>query len=146
MADKIRIRGQAFLSLVLLMGGAMLLIGVTLTFIAVSFIDMGYGYQAVVQAESIANSGAEDALLQLDRNIAFGNTGGYTYVLPVGSSTANVTVTQNNTGFASNPGVGLTATILSSASVANRTRNVTVIVALNATTSQVTVMSWQVTP
>ena len=130
-------RGQAFLALVLLVGGAMTLIGLTLAFIATSFIDTGYGYQAITQAQSTATSGAQDALLQLDRNASFGSVGGSTYTLPVGSSTATVTVTQ------SSPSTGYD-TIVSTSIIANRTGKVTVIAAVNATTSQVTVMSWQV--
>ncbi len=131
--------GQAFLSLVLLMGGTMLLIGLTLVFITVSFVDTGYGYQAISQAEAMATSGAEDALLQLERNNStFGSSGGESYTLPVGSGYANVTVTTNA------PSAGF-VTILSTASVANHTRNVTIVAAVNATTSQVSIASWQVT-
>jgi hypothetical protein len=138
MTRKDQEKGQAFLSLVLLVGGAMILIGLTLAFLATSFVDTGYGYQALTQAEAIATSGVEDALLQLDRNPNFGNTTGYSYTLPVASSTAMVTVTQ------SDPSAGF-VTILSSATVGNRTRNVTVIAAVNASTSQVSVVSWQIT-
>jgi len=130
--------GQAFLSLVLLMGGAMLLIGLTLAFIATSFIDTGYGYQALTQAQAAAASGAQDALLQLDRNAGFGTTNGYVYTVSVGSSTATVTVTQNA------PSAGL-VTIYSTATVANRTRNITVVASVNASTSQVAVVSSGIT-
>lgn len=132
-----RTAGQAFLSLVLLVGGAMTLIGLTLAFIATSFIDTGYGYQAITQAQAAATSGAQDALLQLDRNVTFGNSSGYTYSLPVGSSTATVTVTQ------SSPSAGF-VTILSTATIANRTGKVMVVAAVNTTTSQTAVASWQI--
>jgi hypothetical protein len=124
-------RGQTFLALVLLIGGIVVFIGLTLAFLASSFIDTGYGYQASVQAEAIAASGAQDALLQLDRNAGF-STGGY--VVSVGSSTAAVSVTNS----------GGTATILSVATVANRTRKVSVVAAISASTSQVSVVSWQI--
>lgn len=123
--------GQAFLALVLLIGGAVILIGVTLAFLASSFIDSGYGYQATVQAEAVATAGAHDALLKLVRNTSFSSPGGYN--VPVGSSTATVTVTQS----------AGTATILSVATVSLRTRKINVVAAVNSTTSQITVTSWQ---
>jgi len=131
-------QGQAFLSLVLLAGGAMVIIGLTLAFIATSFIDTGYGYQALTQAQAVAASGAQDALLQLDRNTGFGNAGGYVYAVPVGSSTATVTVTQ------SAPSAGF-VTIHSTATIANRTRNMTVVASVNANTGQVSVVSSGIT-
>ncbi len=131
-------RGQTFLALIFLIGGTVLLIGLTLAFLATSFIDTGYGYQSSVQAEAVATSGAQDALLQLDRNANFGSPGpsGYHYNVTVGSSTAAVTVTQ------SVPSAGFD-TILSAATVSNHIRKINVVVAINATTSQISVVSWQ---
>jgi len=125
-------KGQAFLSLVFLIGGIVILIAVTLAFLVNSFIDTGYGYQALTQAEGVASSGAEDALLQIDRGVFTSNT---SYSVPVGSNTASVTVTL------ASPSTGYD-TILSSATVSNRTRKVNVIVAVNASTSQASVVSW----
>jgi hypothetical protein len=129
------LRGQAFLALVFLIGGVIGAIGVTLAIIANSSVDSGYGYQASVQAQSMATSGAEDALLQLDRNAAF-SSGGYN--LGVGSGTATVTVTQGS------PSTGF-ATILSAATVSSRTRKLNVVVSVNASTSQIDVVSWNQT-
>jgi hypothetical protein len=129
-------RGQAFLSLVLLVGGAIILIGLTLAFLATSFIDTGYGYRALTQAQAAANSGVSDALLQLDRNASFSQPSGYSVI--AGPNTATVTVTQNS------PSTGL-VTILSTATVGTRTRKITVVAAANASTSQVTVTSSGVT-
>ena len=125
--------GQAFLSLVLLVGATIGLIGMMLIFFANSFVDTGYGYRALAQAEAVAGAGAQDALLQLARNVNFSNTGGY--AVAVGSSTATVTVTQNS------PSAGL-VTILSTAVVSSRIRKINVVAAVNASTSQVTVNSW----
>ena len=127
-------RGQTFLALVFLIGGIVLLIGFTLAFLANSFIDTGYGYQASVQAEAVAISGVEDALLQLDRVSSSSLPGSYT--IPVGSNTATVTVTQNV------PSAGL-ITLLSAATVSSHTRKVNVVAAINAATNQVSVVSWQ---
>jgi hypothetical protein len=129
-----RTKGQMFLALMFLIGGAVVAIGLTLAFITSSFVDTGYGYRAAVQAEAVATSGAEDALLQLNRNSSFSNESGYN--VPVGSSTAVVAVAQGV------PDIGF-ASILSTATISNRTKNIEVVVAVNATTSQVTIVSWQ---
>lgn len=127
--------GQTFLALVFLIGGIIALVGITLAFLVTSFIDSGYGFQASVRAEAIANSGIQDALLQLDRNASFSNSG---YLLPVGSSTATVSVTQNS------PSTGL-VTILSAATVSGRVKKINVILSENSTTDQFSPISWQET-
>lgn len=124
------------MALIFFIGGVVLLIGVTLAFLANSFIDTGYGYKASLQAEAVATSGANDALLQIERNANNYQTAGGTYTLSVGSSTATVTVTQNS------PSSGF-ITVLSTATISNRTRKISVVVSLNATTSQTSVVSWQ---
>jgi len=60
--------GQAALSLVLLVGGTVVLIAATLFFLVLSFINSTFGFQAANQAWGLALSGANDALLQLSRN------------------------------------------------------------------------------
>ncbi|MCL4530915.1 MAG: hypothetical protein M1282_16085 [Chloroflexi bacterium] len=127
-------RGQAFLALVLLIGGLALAAGITLAFVSNSFINVGYGYRASVQAQAAATSGAEDALLRLARDAAFASAG---YSFAAGSTTVSVSVTQNI------PSVGF-ATVSSTATVSNHTRTLAVIAAVNASTSQVKVVSWQV--
>lgn len=129
-------KGQAFLALVFLIGSIVVLIGATLAFLATSFIDTGYGYQALTQAEAVANSGVQDALIKIDRGVFTPTCNCTAYSLPVGSSTANVAVTL------ASPSVGYD-TVLSTATVSNRTRKVNVVVAVNASTSQAAVVSWQ---
>ena len=106
-----------------------MLVGMALVFFSSSFVDTGYGYQASLQAEAAANSGVQDALLQLSRNAAFSGT----YTIPMGSSTVTVTVTQLGGG----------AAITSSATVAGRTKNMNATAAIDASTSKVNVTSWQ---
>lgn len=126
-------KGQAFLALIFFIGSIIVLAGITLAFFTNSFVDIGYGYQASVQADALAASGAEDALLHLDRgDLVFPAS----YNLMVGSSTAAVTVTKDV------PSAGY-YTILSTATVSNRMRKVNVVAAVNAITSQVSVISWQ---
>ncbi len=126
-------RGQAFLALVFLLGGIVVLIGATLAFFANSFIDIGYGYQASNQAEMLANSGAQDGLLHIDRGDL---TYPASYNLAVGSSTASVTISKDS------PSSGY-YTVLSTATVSSRTRKVNVVVAYSTTTNQTTITSWQ---
>jgi hypothetical protein len=127
-------KGQAFLALIFLMGTIAVLIALTLAFSANSFIDSGYGYQAGTEARAAATSGEEDALLQLDRNGASWNPG--TYTVAIGSSTATVAVTQNS------PSSGY-YTIVSSATVSNHEGKINVVAYVVASTSQVSVISWQ---
>ena len=123
--------GQSLLALVILIGSVVAIIGITLAFLASSFVDSSYGYQASALAEAAATSGAEDALLQLDRNTATSS-----YSLAVGSTTATITITQNS------PSANF-VTVLSQSTVAGRTRKIDIVLAQNASTTQMTVVSWQ---
>lgn len=125
--------GQSFLALVVLIGAIVAVVGVLVAFLANSLVDTGYGLAAAAKADSIANSGVQDALLKFDRNGNSWNPGSYT--VSVGSGTAIVSVTQSSTaGY---------ATIQSSATVSGRTRKVSVVVAENMVSGQVSVVSWQ---
>lgn len=121
--------------LVVSVGAIVAAVGVVLAFLAASSVNNIYAYQASVRAEAVAVSGAEDALLQLARNITFNNTGGYN--VTVGSSTATVTVTQNS------PSAGLT-TVLSTATVLGSTRKIQVVVSTNASVNQTNLISWSI--
>lgn len=127
--------GQGFLATVLVIGVIIAAIGVTLLFLANAFLGAGYGYRAAVNAQAVATSGAEDALIQLDRNPGMGNT---QYNLTVGSQTASVTVTQHS------PSSG-EDTIVSAATVYGSTSNITVVVSVDAATGRVAIVSWQAT-
>jgi hypothetical protein len=128
-----RNKGQAFLGLVILIGGIISMVGILIAFLASSLIDTGYGLKASLAADAAATSGAQDALLQLDRNPSFSSVG---YSVTAGSSTATVIVTNNSltTG---------AVTVLSTATVSGRIRKVNVILAESSTTTQFTVVSWQ---
>ena len=107
--------------------------GIALALVAGSFANSAFGYQAVQEAYAIAAGGAEDALLQITRNNQFAAPSGYS--VAVGSSTATVAVTQGS------PSSGYD-TILSQGSVSLWTRKVQVVVAVNPTTGQASVVSW----
>jgi hypothetical protein len=128
-------KGQSFLALIILIGAIVAAIGVTIAFWAGTFVNIGFGYQTSAQAQAAASSGAEDALLKLDRNAAFSSSG---YSLGVGSTTASVSVTQNS------PSTNF-ITIISSSTVSNHVGKVSVVLSENATTGQLTVVSWQET-
>ncbi len=129
-------RGQAFLTLTFFIGGILTVAGILIAFFALSSINTGYGIAASAKAEEAATAGAEDALLQLDRNTAFSTavSGPYT-VSSASTTTATVTVAQDS------PSSGL-VTILSVATVSAHTKKISVVVSENATTGQVSVVSW----
>ncbi|MGC8775802.1 MAG: hypothetical protein ACP5QN_00600 [Minisyncoccia bacterium] len=116
-------RGQAALSTILLIGGIIVLISITLVIIISSYASSAYSYQNAQKALAVANAGAEDGLLQLIRNKNFQDTSGY--LVYSGSDTATVTVTQNS------PATGQ-VTILSVANVFNYNKKVRMIVSINS--------------
>jgi uncharacterized protein (UPF0333 family) len=126
-------KGQAFLALVFLIGAIVAIVGVLIAFFANSSIDTGYGLSAAAAAEAVASSGAQDAMLQLDRNASFASSG---YTIPVGSSTASVMVDQNT------PSTGY-VTIISAATVSSHTKKIQVILYVNPSTTQMTTVSSQ---
>ena len=126
-------KGQAFLALIFFIGSIVIIVGLMVAFFANSFVDTGYGLSAAASAETAAISGAQDAMLKLDRNAVFSSSG---YVVSAGSSTATVTVTQGS------PSAGY-VTILSIATIANHVKKVNVVLAANASTTQMSIVSWQ---
>ncbi|RJQ29859.1 hypothetical protein C4571_00345 [Candidatus Parcubacteria bacterium] len=126
--------GQTALSFVFLIGAIVVLIGTTLAFLTVSFVNSSFGFQASQRAAGIAFSGASDGVFQLVRDRNFADVTGY--VVPVGGDSAVITVTQNSP-------VSGQATIVSTASASIYQRKVRVVVSVHSTTGQVTVLSWQ---
>ncbi len=124
--------GQAFLALVIFIGGILLTAGIAFSIVVLSSIGSGYGYQASEQAQSVATAGIQDGLLQLDRNSNASSSG---YSIAVGSSTAKVSITQ------ASPSSGY-VTILSVATVSGNTRKVTVVIAESTSTGQSGIVSW----
>lgn len=126
-------RGQAFLSVVLLIGAIVLVVGTTIAFITVTFIDSSYGTQASQQAEAAAGGGVNDAYLNLVRyGMAWCPTA---YAIPVGSVSVSVTCSPNT------PNADL-ATVLSTATVQYRTRKIRVAFSIDPVTGQVAQVSW----
>ncbi len=130
--------GQAALSFVFLIGIIIALIGVTLAFLTMSFLNSSYGFQASQQALAVASGGAEDALLRLVRNKDFSSPLGYCVpqgMLPCGDGAAQVTV--------QNPSGSNQATVISQGLLNRRTKSVQVIVSVASGTGGVQVVSWQ---
>jgi len=125
-------KGQAFLALVFFIGSIVAIVGILIAFLASSFVDTGYGVSSSALAEAAATSGAQDAMLQLNRN----NNASSSYSLPVGSTTVTIAISQNS------PSAGY-VTILSTASVSNHVRKVQVVLFVNTSTTQTNVISWQ---
>jgi len=114
--------GQAALATMLVIGGLISLIALTLVVIISSYISSSYGFQYSQRALAVANAGADDALIQLTRNKSFENQTGYT--VNVSNDTATVQVIQNS------PQSGQ-ATIISIANVLNYKSRVRVIVSIS---------------
>jgi len=115
----------------------MIIVGATLTFIVVSFLNSTYGFRDANQALSLASSGVQDAVLQLTRNKDFSDAG---YCVPdtsCGTGTATVAVTQNSPSSSQ-------ITIISSASFNIRQRRVRAIVSLATSTGEISVISWEI--
>lgn len=125
-------RSQAALSLVFLIGGIVVVVSVTIAFLVTSFISVSSGFEAAERAAAVASAGADDGLLQLLRNKAFSDTGGYP--VPLGSYSALVTVTQNT------PTAGQ-VTIISTATVLGNHRRVKVVVSVDETTGKASILS-----
>lgn len=126
--------GQATLALVLLIGGIITLIGVSLVFLVGSFINSGYGFQSSSRAFAVASAGVDDAIMKLVRNKDF--YAASPYDVPVGNYNASVTVAKDT------PVSGKT-TIVSTATVGAYKRKVQAIVAIDSYTGQVHLVSWE---
>jgi uncharacterized protein (UPF0333 family) len=127
-------RGQAALSFVFLVGSIVVLVGVTVGFLASSFVNSVYGFVAAQRALAVADAGARDAHLRLLRNKDLSNTSGYS--VPLGGDTASVTVTQNS------PATGL-VTAVSTATVSFHTRKLQLVFSVASSTGQVRLISWR---
>lgn len=132
-------RGQAALSLVFLIGGIALLIAVTLSLVAINFLNSTFAFRSANRAMDLAASGAEDALLKLNRNPTFSDGGGYLVPTPcpeeLQGNCATVTVTQNS------PSSGQ-ATIVSTATAFYSQRKIQVVVSIDQNTGQINIVSW----
>ena len=131
-------KGQAALSFVFLVGSIVILIGVTLGFLASSFVSSSAGFTAAQKALSVAKAGANDGYFQLLRNKDFSSA---SYSVPGGGATlegttASVVVTQNS------PSTGL-VTITSAATISFHTKKVQMVVAVASSTGQVSLVSWR---
>ncbi|HUZ92640.1 MAG TPA: hypothetical protein VNG29_01435 [Candidatus Paceibacterota bacterium] len=133
-ANELSHSGQATLSTVLLIGGIIVGIGILLVFLALSFLNSSYAYRASARAESVAQSGVYDALVQLDRDSSL-TTSIYSYSLPVGSDTAMVSVTWNSSADQ--------FTISSTATVALSTKTILAVTSADPTTGQIFLSSWK---
>jgi uncharacterized protein (UPF0333 family) len=128
-----RRRAQATLALVFLIGGIIVVIGVSLAFVVASFIASGYGFRLSNQALAIASGGINDAVIKLVRNKDYSAASPYS--VPIGAYAASVTVTQNSP-------VSGQVTIVSAATVGSYTRKVKAVVAVDSSSGQVQLVSW----
>jgi hypothetical protein len=125
-------RGQMFVGMILLIGSIVAVVGLMLLFLSGSLVGTSYGIKAQAVAQGAATAGAEDALLQVERN-SFASFP-VTYTLPVGSTTATISVNTNT------PSSGF-VTVTSSATFSNHLKVLRVVLSVSSST-QVNVVSW----
>ncbi len=127
-------KGQSYLILVLLIGGIVVFVAITLVFLVNSFLSGSTSFRFANRAEAVAKSGIDDALLRLARDYANAPS---SYSLVVGSDVATVSVTKD-TPVANEITVSSTASVTSGF---NGRRTLQAIVLKDATTGQVTILS-----
>lgn len=126
-------KAQATLSLTILVGGTAILVGLTLAFLTLSFINITAGIQASSRALTVASAGAQDALLQLIRNKDFSSGG---YQVSIGNDTATVSVTNTVS-------VNQLAEIVSAATIFKSQRKIKVVASVDSQNGKVSVVSWE---
>jgi len=132
-------KGQAALTLVLVVGAIVLIAGLTLLFLLISFTNSTYGLRAANRALAVATAGVEDMLIRIVRDVSFsGCTPQPTCTVMVGNDTATVTVT--NAYATTTP--GSTITIDSEAGVLTARRKVRVVLSVDAATGRINTVSW----
>jgi hypothetical protein len=128
----VSLRGQVALSITFMIGTIVLVAGLMVAFLVISFLNSSYGFQASNRALALASGGVEDAMLQLLRNKDFSGT----YCVPLAPCSAAVTVTQNS------PSVGRVR-ITSSATVFLYTRQIEAVASLASSTGQLDLLTWR---
>lgn len=138
-------RGQAALSLVFLVGGTVVLIGATLTFLVISFINSAFGYQAANRALGVAMAGINDGLWQLSKDRALGGgvfqQGLCDYYVYVGSDVARVQVFRKSGACGTGPTNENQAWINSEATFMGRTRKIYVVASIDKVSGRVEIVS-----
>lgn len=134
-SSKLR-RGQAALSLIFLIGGIALLVSVTLSLVAINFLNSTFAFQSANKAMAESMGGVSDALLQLARNPQFSNAGYNVCITLPSSDCATVTVSQNQ-----DLPTSWKATIVSTATVFASQRKIQAVAAINPLNGEVSVAS-----
>ena len=122
--------GQSALGLVVVIGSIVALVGVTLAFLAISFLNSVYIYDASLRARALAISGSEDGLITLVRRalpvVALPSyaTSSYSYSITRSSGQAIITGTSTSAN-------------------ALLRREIIVNAAVDDTTGEVNIYSWQ---
>jgi ABC-type lipoprotein release transport system permease subunit len=124
-------KAQTMLSLVFLISGVMIAIGVAVAIIAVSFINSVYAYRSASLVEAMAESGINDAVLRLERNNS------YTGQFVINFSNGSVTVTVSSGPLTNQD------TVTAFSQLASAQQKITAILAIDPTTKVVSVVSWQ---
>lgn len=124
-------KGQSVLGLVIVIGSIVVIVGITLAFLAISFLNSVYIYDASLKARALAMSASEDALLTLTRK-ALPSSGSWSY----SSSSYSYTITR--------PAPGQVTIVGTSTGVNQLIRKESIVnAAVDGVTGQVNSYSWQ---
>ncbi len=125
--------GQAALITTFIVGATVIFAGITMSFLATSFLQATYGFESATLANAAAMAGIQDALLQLTRNKDFSPG---VYSIPLGTATTTVTVTRGSP-------TSDKITILATSTVRRYEQRVRAIVSVVTSTGQIDLLSWQ---
>lgn len=123
--------GQATLSMVLLIGGVAILIGITLAVVAAAFINSGQGFRAANQALAAANGALSDVHLRIIR----GEETTASYRITIDSVPVDVSMTVGSP-------VQNQITAIASSTVRGYRRRVQAIYSFSSSTREVDMLSW----
>jgi hypothetical protein len=118
------------------------LFAATLAFLALSFLNSTYGFQAANRATALAQGGVHDVMLQLMRDKDFASAGyclPYNATLPCPSDHVQVTALQDT------PAAGQ-VTVTANATVSRYHRSVQAVLAVDATSTLVRLVTMEQIP
>ncbi len=138
-------RGQSALAFILLMGAIVALIGLTIAFFVISFLNSITAFHAANRASLAANGAVQDAVLRLVRDPRLGDLAPAQYVVPVSGISVAVTIDGNFFGDTpdANGNPAGTAKIRASATVGTSRRIVEAFAGFSRDTGLIRVLSWK---
>jgi len=145
----IKNRGMTALPLIILIGGIVLEIAITMALVAFYLSESGAGARFSAEALSISQAGINDALMKIIRNPSFNTGVSNPYYLSFGNSrTAKIIVCKNYKTVTNNCDTWFDdgTEITSLGTVLNKNRKLRAIVSINPTNGEVRIQSIKEVP